>query len=93
MRVEEFGHGTLELEHIDAHDRMVEAVMMGLRLTDGIETPALEQRFGGKLSGVINQEARQDLMSSGHLVADPARLILSPKGRPLLNFILGKLVA
>ncbi len=92
-RVEAFGHGTLELEHIGAHDRMVEAVMMGLRLTDGIETLALEQRFGGKLSDIINKEAQADLVRSGHLVADPARLMLSPKGRPLLNFILGKLVA
>lgn len=92
-RVEGFGHGTLELEHIDASDRMVEAIMMGLRLTDGIETAALESRFGGKVMNVVSTHAQQDLIASGHLEPGTSRLRLTPKGRPLLNFIIGKLIA
>ncbi len=92
-RVEGFGHGTLELEHIDASDRMVEAIMMGLRLTDGIEVKTLEDRFGGKVEDIISLEAKDDLIASGHLDADLGRLKLTHKGRPLLNFIIGKLIA
>ncbi len=91
--VEAFGLGTDTTEAVDAEDRFVEAVMMGLRLRQGINLKALEVRFGVSAKTVIDFGMAADLVASGHLFYDGEILKLSPTGRPLLNFILGKLIA
>jgi len=87
------GHGTKELETVLPEDRMVEALMMGLRLMDGIDLKALENRFGVAAATVLNAEMLQELTASGYLQQAGSRLMLTPKGRPLLNYLLGKLLA
>jgi putative oxygen-independent coproporphyrinogen III oxidase len=91
--VETSGHGTFELEHVEAGDRMLEAVMMGLRLSEGIAVQDLEARFGGRIEDSVDLSVWKNLQTSGHMVGSDDRLQLTREGRPLLNFILGKLVA
>lgn len=91
--VETSGHGTRELEHVTAEDRMLEAIMMGLRLKDGIGIADLEARFGTKVLDTVDAGVWRGLTTSGHMVDTPDRLQLTREGWPLLNFILGKLVA
>ncbi|MCJ9429882.1 radical SAM family heme chaperone HemW [Kordiimonas marina] len=87
------GHGTQDIETVLAEDRMVEALMMGLRLMEGIDLKALENRFGVAAATVINAEMLQELTAGGYLQQSGSRLALTPKGRPLLNYLLGKLLA
>ncbi|WP_262692386.1 radical SAM family heme chaperone HemW [Kordiimonas aestuarii] len=91
--VEASGHSTRELDHVTAEDRMLEAIMMGLRLKEGIGITDLEARFGTKVADTVNADVWRGLVTSGHMVDTPERLQLTREGWPLLNFILGKLVA
>lgn len=91
--VEAHGYGTVETEPVSAEGRFVEAVMMGLRLTDGIDIKALEHKLNIPSGDIIDFGAAADLVASGHVLYDGEILKLSPKGRPLLNFILGKMIA
>ena len=92
-QVEAVGHGTDTLEHVGRDDRMIEAVMMGLRLTDGIDVTEFASRFGQPLANVVDPEALADLIASDHIVLAENHLKLTKAGRPLLNFLLGKLIA
>ena len=81
--VEKHGLGIDETGFVPTEDRAVEAVMMGLRLKEGAAIPP----------DIIDQNALRDLIASGHLRRRGDRVMLTDKGRPLLNFILGKLLA
>tara|TARA_R110002096_G_scaffold31957_3_gene93213 strand:+ start:879 stop:1832 length:954 start_codon:yes stop_codon:yes gene_type:complete len=87
------GTGLETLEHITAEDRAVEAIMTGLRLKKGIDIERWENLFGQKLARLVNETALTDLTASGHIAWENDHLILTNLGRPLLNFILGKLLA
>ncbi|WP_286829340.1 MULTISPECIES: radical SAM family heme chaperone HemW [Kordiimonas] len=91
--VEAFGFGTDTTEPVSAEDRFIETIMMGLRLKDGINLKGLEDRLGVGAKSIVDFGAAADLVASGHLLYDGETLRLSPNGRPLLNFILGKLIA
>lgn len=79
------GTGVETLEDISAEERIIEQIMMGLRLTEGLDAPGFAQ--------AINETVLNDLVLSGHIERIGNRISLTKKGRPLLNFILGKLVA
>jgi len=87
------GTGLDSLDFICARDRAVEAILTGLRLQDGINIPAWHQKFGQTFGDIINLDALADMSSTGHVCHNETILKLTAKGRPLLNFILGKLVA
>jgi len=87
------GTGLETLESVNAEDRAVEAIMMGLRLNEGINLQDWQKRFGQSFEATVNTGALSDLQESGHMAQRSDVLQLTPKGRPLLNFILGKLVA
>lgn len=85
--------GLASLELISAKDRATEAILTGLRLTDGIDMPDWSRKFGQAFTDIIDTPALEDMCASGHVFYDQRRLALTEKGRPLLNFILSKLVA
>ncbi|MBT8455937.1 MAG: radical SAM family heme chaperone HemW [Alphaproteobacteria bacterium] len=84
-QVEETGSGESPRDVISMDDQATERVLMGLRLTDGVE---LSSSQVDKLSNNINE-----LRVSGFLGLDGQRLYLTDKGRPLLNAILRELLA
>ncbi|MBV1900421.1 MAG: radical SAM family heme chaperone HemW [Kordiimonadaceae bacterium] len=87
------GTGLDTLDYIPAEDRAVEAILTGLRLTKGVDITRWQEQFSQPLYNVLNEDAASELEASGHIHRSNGHLRLSRKGRPLLNFILGKLIA
>jgi len=84
------GHGLIEEEILSARESADEALVMGLRLAEGIDIDALEKRLGVQL---VDARATDRLISSGHLARDGGRLRTTPAGRLLLDHILGEIAA
>jgi putative oxygen-independent coproporphyrinogen III oxidase len=83
------GHGIAEQEPLTPTEAADEALVMGLRLSEGIDPDALAERFG--LAAIVNWQAVDRLVASGHLKRDGARLAATPAGRLLLDHILGEI--
>jgi len=84
------GHGLVEEEVLSAGEAADEALVMGLRLAEGIDPQALEQRFGTKL---VDCEAVDRLIATGHLGRDGRCLRATPAGRLLLDRVLAEIAA
>ena len=82
------GHGWTTMQKLDAEDMAAEAVMLGLRLIDGLALADLEAR-GVRLDATQLEAGRAD----GLLTSDETRLQASPEGRLLLDYLLGRLLA
>lgn len=89
--VEKNGHAIETIVDDGPEDTVAERLMMGLRLSSGIEVSSLVSRFG-ELSGLIDMAAREDLVGAGLLADDPDRLQVTETGRLLLNQILAALL-
>ena len=68
-----------------------EALVMGLRLSEGINVQALAERFGVPV--LVDWERVSTLVRSGHLEQDGTHIALTAAGRLLLDHILGEIVA
>ena len=84
------GHGLVEEETLTSAEGASEALVMGLRLAEGIDFPALGQRFARPL---VDQAAVDRLVGHGLLVRDGTRLATSEAGRLLLYSILAEIAA
>ena len=91
-RGEADGHGIETILEDSAADAVAEALMMGLRLDEGVNVAALADRFGD-LSGQIDKAARDRLVQDGLLMTKAGYLRVTPPGRLLLNRILAELLA
>ena len=83
-------HGMVEEEALSPVEAADEALVMGLRLSEGIDPQALEQRFGKAL---IDSQAVERLVATGHLEREGARLRTTPAGRLLLDRLLAEIAA
>lgn len=89
--VERDGHGEQERERLSRSDLVIEALLTGLRLAEGVPTArlaALDQAW----RGVIDERTLATLGEAGWLAADPSRLRLTDRGRLYLDAILRELV-
>ena len=84
------GHGLAEEEPLTVQEATDEALVMGLRLREGIDADALEKRFG---KAVVDQARVERLVESGHLEKDGARIALTAAGRLVLDRILAEIAA
>jgi oxygen-independent coproporphyrinogen-3 oxidase len=84
------GHGMVEEERLTLDEAADEALVMGLRLSEGIDPQAMEQRFGKR---VIDDGAVSRLVASGHLQRDGDRIRTTPAGRLLLDRVLAEIAA
>lgn len=83
------GHGLDRWERVAAREQGTEALLMGLRLTEGVDSARIESLLGKSIS-----EARvAALESQGFVTRGSNRLRTTPKGRLVLNAILKQLVA
>ena len=88
-------HGQLPLafeEQSTASERMVERLMMGLRLGEGIDLSQAAHELGEAVLA-HSQTARMRLESLGLLKMDGARLRATPKGMDVLNEVLRQLTS
>jgi oxygen-independent coproporphyrinogen-3 oxidase len=83
------GHAIAEeapLSRVEAAD---EALVMGLRLREGIDVQAIAERFS--LPSIVDLDRVDRLAASGHLKRKLTRIALTPAGRLLLDHILGEI--
>jgi oxygen-independent coproporphyrinogen-3 oxidase len=85
------GHGISEEALLSPTEAADEALVMGLRLSEGIDAQAIAERFA--LPSIVDWSRVDRLVASGHLVRDGARIAVTAKGRLLLDAILGEIAA
>ncbi len=84
------GHGIAEEVRLSPTESADEALVMGLRLSEGVDVGAIEQRFG---VAPADWRRIERLARSGHLTAEGTRIALTAHGRLLLDHILGEIAA
>lgn len=91
--VETQGNGIAEARGLAVPEQAAEALLMGLRLTEGIDLAALSARFGLPCSGLVEEAALERLRNLGLVWVQGARIGVSPPGRGVLDALLAELVA
>jgi putative oxygen-independent coproporphyrinogen III oxidase len=84
------GHGLAEEETLCASEAADEALVMGLRLSEGIEPDGLAERFG---KPVIDSRSADRLVESGHIEREGGRIRATPAGRLVLDRVLAEIAA
>ena len=91
--VERTGHGTAESTTVAGRDLVEEALMMGLRLADGIDRKLFAAVTGADPVAALKEDAVAPLIKAGFLEIEPERLRATAAGRQRLNAILERLIA
>ncbi|QDP18874.1 radical SAM family heme chaperone HemW [Sphingomonas xanthus] len=85
------GHGLVEEELLLPREAADEALVMGLRLAEGIDPGALARRLG--VERIVDDAAVDRLAGHGLLQREGTRLRTTPAGRLLLDSILAEIAA
>jgi oxygen-independent coproporphyrinogen-3 oxidase len=80
------GHGIVEEAALNSTEGADEALVMGLRLTEGIDAEAIAARFGR--DSIVDWRQVDRLVASDHLKRDAGRIAPTAAGRLLLDHIL-----
>jgi oxygen-independent coproporphyrinogen-3 oxidase len=91
--VEREGHGTAETTLIGGQDLVEEALMMGLRLAEGIDRAVFASMTGADPVVALGERRLAPLVKAGYLEVDALHLKATPAGRQRLNAVLERLVA
>jgi oxygen-independent coproporphyrinogen-3 oxidase len=91
--VERAGHGTVETTDVTGRDRVEEALMMGLRLADGIDRTLFAAVAGADPVEALGKAALDPMVEGGFLEVSPTRLKATAAGRQRLNAVLERLIA
>ncbi len=92
-RVERQGHGSTAEEAIAPADRAREMLLMGLRLTEGIDAGRFAARTGMALDAALDPRTLEQAIEAGYLTVAAGRLAATPEGRLRLDALLSALVA
>ncbi len=87
------GDGIAEARILPVPEQAAEALLMGLRLTEGVDLAALLARFGLPRAGLVDEGALARLRGLGLVWAEGTRIGVLPEGRGVLDALLGELVA
>jgi oxygen-independent coproporphyrinogen-3 oxidase len=85
--VSEHGHGLAQWENIGQEAQGTEALLMGLRLSEGVDIARVERKLGRPLS----PSQLRDLANHGLIEQEDNRLRATVRGRLVLNTVLKKL--
>lgn len=77
---------------LEANTRADEALMMGLRLLEGIDEAAFAARTGTRLGDVITASGLEETTRLGLVEYGDGRLRLTEAGQPLLNAVIARLM-
>jgi putative oxygen-independent coproporphyrinogen III oxidase len=91
--VEREGHGTAETSLIGGHDLVDEALMMGLRLSDGIDRKQFMAVAGADPVEAVGAARLEPLQRAGLIESDATHFRATPAGRQRLNALLERLIA
>jgi putative oxygen-independent coproporphyrinogen III oxidase len=92
-RVGTSGHATQTDDALDAAIRTGEALMMGLRLNEGVDAHRFARRTGRSLESALDPERVRRLVDGGFLESNAADLRATPSGRQRLDAVLDALLA
>jgi putative oxygen-independent coproporphyrinogen III oxidase len=84
-------HGISEEAALLPQEASDEALVMGLRLAEGIDADAIARRFG--FDAIVDWAKVDRLVASGHTARDGSRISLTAAGRLLLDYILAEISA
>lgn len=91
--VERNGHGLKMEQALSPDVQAAEALMMGLRLGEGVDLQALAEKTGLAIADMLDEAGVAKLGALGFLERSDDRLAISSKGMPLLDAILPKIIA
>ena len=77
------GHGIVEEQPLSFVESADEALVMGLRLAEGIDAQSLAARF--QMDSIVDWLAVDRLVASGHLRRDGGRIAPTAEGRIVLD--------
>ena len=86
------GHGLKVEADLPAHERATEAMLMGLRLTEGIDLARIEMRSGLGREAFVDADAVARLVDQGLMAQAGDRLAVTDNGILLLDSILSEVV-
>jgi putative oxygen-independent coproporphyrinogen III oxidase len=89
--VESNGTGATVEDAIGAQDRAREALLMGLRLSEGISFATYKSRTGTALLDAVETRVLQQALDENYLVQTPTHLIATAEGRKRLDALLPEL--
>ena len=92
-RVERDGHGSTAEEVIAPADRAREMLLMGLRLSEGIDPERFAARTGMALDDALDPDVLEQTIAAGYLTRATDRLVATRQGRLLLDALLPALVS
>ena len=90
--IERNGHGLAEERDLASGEQAAEALMMGLRLAEGVDLAALSARTGLDRTALVDGAAIARLAGHGLLEEAGAHLRVTPAGMLLLDAILPEIV-
>ena len=90
-RVERQGHGSTEETPVEPQERAREALLMGLRLSEGIDAVRFASRTGVALDDALEPDTLARAIKAGYLTRDDTGLRATPEGRKRLDALLGAL--
>ncbi len=91
-RVEQNGDGLTSQDKVPMQERAREALLMGLRLTEGIDQHRFAQRTGQTLDASVDADILRQCLQAGYLRHTPVNLRATPQGRIRLDALLAALV-
>jgi len=86
------GHGIEQEEPLTPRERAVEAMLMGLRLAEGIDLDRIATLGERPIDELADRQAIERLAAQGLLEQDGTGLRATDAGMPVLNAILGEIV-
>ena len=90
--VDRNGHGIAEERDLIPREQAAEALLMGLRLREGIDLGGLSERFGLPQIELIDPAKLQFYTDQGLAWQRGSHIGVTPAGMPLLDGLLGELV-
>jgi putative oxygen-independent coproporphyrinogen III oxidase len=87
------GNGLKVEQPLSPQTRAMEALMMGLRLAEGVDLEALEAKTELTAAAMVDGGEVQKLADMGFLLQRDGRLTVRPKGMPLLDALLPRIIS
>ncbi|MEO1090393.1 MAG: radical SAM family heme chaperone HemW [Pseudomonadota bacterium] len=91
-RVEDIGHGLVEIERIDRSAQIAELVMMGLRLSEGVSLTRLGELAKGDWRSALDAGGLRRALDDGRATLRRGRLVATDAGRLVLDGLVADLV-
>ena len=89
--ISEHGHGLESETPLTIAERTSEALVMGLRLAEGLDAQRFAARAGVSLADAVRPDAVARLVAQGLLLSDARGLRLTAAGWPLANAVLAEI--